>query len=182
MAFTLIIGPMKSGKSLELIARVAPYKFANKEVIVVQPTRNVRDDGVASRAGLNIEARKVDSLQDIDNHYDVIGIDEVHMFSADDGAAIAKWLTSDKELIVSGLDLDYRGQLIPIMQEMIQLKPDAIINKLAVCDACHEYGAIFTQIIHNNEPVTTGLPSVVPEDGTYVYEARCRNCFVLPSR
>lgn len=177
MAFTLIIGPMKSGKSLELIARVAPYKFANKKVLFLQPTRNVRDEGVKSRAGLNVKAKKVDSLSQIDNSYDVIGVDEMHMFSAADCKHVETWLNDGKEVIMSGLDLDYRGRLIPMTQELLQLKPEVIINKVAVCDVCHTYGASFTQIVHDDQPVTDGLPAVVPEDGTYEYQARCRSCF-----
>jgi thymidine kinase len=181
MAFTLIVGPMKSGKSLELIARVAPYKFASKQVLFLQPHKNIRDDRVASRAGINVEATKVDSLRQVDNTYDVIGVDEAHMFSEDDVRHVSVWLREGKEVIMSGLDLDYRGRLIPFMRALLELKPDVIISKVAVCDSCRTYGASFTQIIHNKRPVTKGLPAVVPEDGTYDYHARCRNCFVRPN-
>lgn len=53
MAFIVIFGPMKSGKSLELISRVAPYEFAHDRVLYVQPKANTRDEGVWSRGGLS---------------------------------------------------------------------------------------------------------------------------------
>lgn len=176
--FTLILGPMKSGKSLELIAQTAPYEHTDKEVIYVQPKANVRDQGIQSRLGIKTTARAVRSLRDIHQSFDVISIDEVHMFDEQDGDIIDGWLKQDKNIIASGLDLDYRGKLLPIVIRLLELKPDQLISKLSVCDMCKEYRAPFTQILNDHQPVLSGLPSVVPEDGTYEYQARCRDCFV----
>lgn len=176
--FTLIVGPMKSGKSLELIAQVAPYEHTDQEVMYVQPEANVRDRGIQSRLGINATALSVRSLHDIDRHFDVIGIDEVHMFDESDSTIIETWLKQNKNIVASGLDLDYRGKLLPIITRLIELKPEHVINKLSVCDVCKEYRAPFSQILNDGNPVLSGLPSVIPEDGTYVYEARCRDCFV----
>ena len=178
MALTLIMGPMKSGKSLELIARVAPYEFAEKKVLYLQPHSDVRDSGITSRAGINTKASRVKSLAEIDNGFDVIAVDEVNMFDEKDYKTIDKWVGEGKEVFVSGLDLDYSGRLIPIVKKIFELKPDLLITKLAVCDVCHRYNAQFTQILDKGKPVLEGLPSLVPEDGTYVYEARCRDCYV----
>jgi len=178
MALTLIMGPMKSGKSLELIARVAPYEFAEKKVLYLQPHSDVRDSGITSRAGINTKASRVKSLAEIDNGFDVIAVDEVNMFDEKDYKTIDKWVGEGKEVFVSGLDLDYSGRLMPIVKKIFELKPDLLITKLAVCDVCHRYNAQFTQILDKGKPVLEGLPSLVPEDGTYVYEARCRDCYV----
>jgi len=178
MAYTLILGPMKSGKSLELIARVAPYQFANKKVVFVQPIKNVRDGTVSSRAGVGAKSIKVKSLSEVSSHFDVIGIDEVHMFDESDYKIVRRWVKDGKELVVSGLDLDYRTKMIPIIVRLLELKPDKIINKQAVCDICKKYNAIYGQILKNGEPILEGLPAVVPEDGTYEYEVRCRSCHI----
>ncbi len=175
---TLILGPMKSGKSLELIAQSAPYEHTNDKILYVQPAANIRDKGIQSRMGLNTTAVTVGSLRDIKQPFDVISIDEIHMFSRNDQAAIEAWLRAGKKIIASGLDLDYRGRQLPIIARLLELKPEQIIFKIAVCDACKEYRASFTQILSNGKPVLSGLPSVIPEDGTYEYQARCRNCFV----
>lgn len=177
MSYELIIGPMKSGKSLELIARTAPYEYSDKKTVYIQPHRNTRDEGIRSRLGLNVEARKVSSLKEVNDDFDVIAIDEIHMFPATDSTYISNWLKQPKAVFISGLDLDYRGQLMPIIKNLLELKPETIINKLAVCDICRQYRASFTQILHNGKPILKGLPAVVPEDGSYEYEARCRNCF-----
>ena len=172
---------MKSGKSLELIARVAPYEFAHKRVLYVQSKKDVRDEGITSRAGINTKATRVSSLSEVKNNVDVIGIDEVHMFHEDDAKYIEKWLRKGKEVFASGLDLDYSATLTPMVRRLVELKPELVITKTAVCEACHEYRALFTQILHKGKAVLGGLPSIVPEDGTYVYQARCRDCYEHPA-
>ncbi len=176
--FTLILGPMKSSKSSELLARMSPYEHTDQKVLYVQPEANVRDTGIRSRMGIGTAALSVPSLGDVDGEFDVIGIDEVHMFPDDDHHIIDKWLIEGKTIIASGLDLDYRGKMIPIIIRLLELKPDKLITNKAVCDSCKKYDARFTQILQNGRPIHSGLPPVVPEDGTYDYQARCRNCFV----
>lgn len=180
MALTLILGPVKSGKSLELISRIAPYEFADKKVLYLQPTKNVREDDIVSRSGLQVKARKIASLQDVrDDKADVIGIDETFMFDPEDTTVIKTWLHDGKEIILSSLDLNYRGRLVDVVIKLLELKPELIIYKKAVCEACKSYDAVYTQILEQNGSVVTdGLPTVTPEDGTYVYEPRCRDCFV----
>lgn len=179
---TLILGPMKSGKSLELIARVAPYEFANQRVLYLQPKANVRDQGIRSRLGVDTKASSIGSLQEAPHNYDVIGIDEVHMFDAQDLGVIEAWLHKGKSLFISGLDLDYRGRMPKIIKRLLELKPEAVVYKIAACDICKQYQAQFSQILRHGKPVTSGLPVIVPEDGTYVYQARCRTCFVKEPR
>lgn len=169
---------MKSGKSLELIARVAPYEFANREVLYIQPEANVRDKGIVSRIGINTTAITVKSLKDVTPLFDVIGIDEIHMFNPKEVPIIERWINEGKSVFVTGLDLDYRGKMPPIITKLMEVKPEHLIFKIAVCDICKKYEAQFTQILHKGEPVLAGLPVIVPEDGTYEYQARCRDCFV----
>ncbi len=178
MAFTLIIGPMKSGKSLELIARVAPHEFAKHKVLYVQPEKNVRDSGISSRLGVSTACQSLKSLREIDSEFDVIGIDEIHMFNAADVQFLSESIKAGKEVVVSGLDLDYRGRLQPTVRRLLELKPDTLVMKLAVCDVCSRYEAQYSQILHDGALVLDGMPAVVPEDGTYEYQARCRTCFV----
>ncbi|XKT74615.1 MAG: thymidine kinase [Patescibacteria group bacterium UBA2163] len=178
MTFVLITGPMKSGKSLELIARVEPFKFAQKKIAYIQPRRNVRESSISSRAGVDAEALVVDSLGDVSDTFDVLGVDEVHMFEEADVAVIEQWVRAGKDVFISGLDLDYQGHMMPMVKRLFEYRPDTVIMKNSVCEVCHAYDARFTQILNGEGPVRVGLPSVVPDDGTYHYEARCRECFV----
>ena len=169
---------MKSGKSLELISKVAPYEFAKKKVIYVQPSVNTRDEGVQSRIGINTKAISVDSLSKITDDFDVIGVDEINMFHENDANVIEHWVKQGKKVFVSGLDLDYRGKMPEIFKRVLELKPDIVISKQSVCDVCSEYKAQFTQILNRGKELLGGISNIAPEDGTYEYQARCRKCFV----
>ncbi len=177
MSFVLIYGPMKSGKSLELISKVAPYEFAKQRVVYAQPKVNTRDKKVSSRLGVDVKSVSVNSLSEITEDFDVIGIDEINMFDVSESDIIEMWVKSGKAVFISGLDLDYRAKMPPIFKKLLELKPTQTIAKLAVCDVCHEYSAQFTQILESGKELLGGISSVVPEDGTYEYQARCRNCF-----
>jgi len=176
--FTLILGPMKSGKSNELLARTKRYEHADKQVLYVQAEAHTRDKDIQSRLGTKAVAQAIKSLREVDEPFDVIGIDEVHMFPQDDATVIESWLAQGKNVVASGLDLDSRGKFMPIITRLLELKPERHISMLAICDSCKEDIAAFTQILDEDGPVLSGLPPVVPEDGTYSYEARCRGCFI----
>lgn len=170
---------MKSGKTLELIARVAPFEFAQKDILYIQSKLHVRDGGIQSRLGVNAKAQSVKSLEDITQSFDVVGVDEFHMLPSSDIKVIKQWLADGKEVIVSGLNLAAQhGRLMVMFKQLLELGPDLIITKTAVCECCHSIGAQFTQILRDDKIINDELPDIVPEDGTYVYQARCRDCFV----
>jgi len=180
MNLTLILGPMKSGKSFELISRFAHLKYAQIPFALFNSSRNVRDKNVFSRnGGLELEARKVDSLSEIkEDGLKIIGIDEVHMFDEQGAATVEKFLKQGIEVVVSGLDNDYRGKMFGIVRRLLELGPREVKYKRAVCERCKTPEAVYTQILKNNKPLLDGLEAVVPEDGSYVYQPLCRNCFV----
>lgn len=169
---------MKSGKSLELLARMAPYEYTDKRIIYVQPRLNTRENKIKSRSGLGADTIQVGSLSEVDEPFDVIGIDEVNMLSEDDAQVVQSWLKQKKQVIACGLDLDYRGRMFPIVSRLLELKPEKFISKKAVCDVCKKYRAFFTQILEDGEPLLDGLPIITIDDGRYEFQARCRGCFV----
>ncbi|MCX6779416.1 MAG: thymidine kinase [Candidatus Magasanikbacteria bacterium] len=179
MDLTLILGPMKSGKTLELISRISPLKYMPVKFVLFQPERNVRDAEVQSRAGAMLSGRKVQSLKEaLLEDWDVVGIDEVHMFSPEDVVVVEKLLQKKTRVIISGLDLDYKRKIFDTIVRLIELGPKEIIYKRAVCEKCLEYNGIYTQVFKNEEPVVEGPPSVVPDDGSYQYKPVCRECFI----
>lgn len=177
MALTLITGPMKSAKTLELIAQTMPHKIAGKKVLVIQPKLNIRDKHVTSRAGLELESKKVANLREIADDFDVIAIDELHMFdSNDDSQAIKDWVLSGKEVLLAGLDLDFQARIMKPVQAVLKLKPDTHINKYSVCELCYSLRGSHTQVLHKGKVLREG-PEVIPEDGTYDYRTVCRSCY-----
>lgn len=174
----LILGPMKSGKSFELISNFAPLKYTKINFALLQPERNVRDEGICSRNGISLNAQKVRSLSEaIDKNLEVVGIDEVHMFEEAEVENIKKLLQKGTKVIVSGLDMDCYGQMFPIVKKILELGPKEVRYKRAVCEVCGEPTAVYTQILDNGQAVLCGLPSVVPDDGRYTYKPMCSHCF-----
>lgn len=179
MNLTLILGPMKSGKSFDLISRFAHLKYAQIPFALFNSLKNVRDKNVFSRNGLELEAKKIGSLSEVEaDGLKIIGIDEIHMFNEDDALTIEKFLKRGIEVVVSGLDLDYRGEMFKIIKRLFELGPKEVIYRRAVCERCKIPEAVYTQILKDNKPLLSGLPPVVPEDGSYEYQPLCRNCFV----
>lgn len=176
MSLTLIVGPMKSGKSLELIARAEPYTFANKKVVYVKPLRDVRGEDIASRIGIRTAAVEVESLLELDESFDVLAVDEAHMLPQKDVLAVLKWLRQGKEIIISGLNTDHAGRLMPTIARLLELSPEVLINKQAVCELC-QAPATHTQVLDGEDVIDPATPPEVPDDGNYTYLAVCRSCF-----
>lgn len=174
--FVTISGPMASGKSFEIIRFANGYIAQGKDVQLVKPNIDTRNDGIWSRAGLRLEALSVDSLGEVPEA-DVYVVDEAHFFDKDDVKYIERWLDKS-DVIISGLDVGHQRELMPFYTALYELKPDLIIQKVAQCQVCNHYNAQYTQILKGGEEVTANLTEPPVEDGTYEYQARCRRCFV----
>ena len=175
--FIVISGPMTSGKSYEVIKYAQGYIDQGKKVVCVKPKLDTRNEGIWSRGGASLEALTVDSLEGVGKH-DVYIVDEAHFFNPKEVDYIEEWLkTSD--VIVSGLDVGHKRELMPFYTKLYELKPDLVIQKVAQCTICKKFNAQYTQILVDGEPYTGEFESAPVEDGTYVYQARCRGCFIL---
>jgi thymidine kinase len=179
MELILILGPMKSGKSFELIGHFMPLRYTDIAYGIYQSSKNVRDKNVWSRNGAMLASQKVDDLSEIlDKDQRIVGIDEVHMFDEKDIEIVKELLKRGVKVIASGLDTDYRGEMFPSVKRLLELGPKEIKYKRAVCEICKKPDAIYTQIFNGGCPILEGLSSVLPDDGTYAYKPVCRNCFV----
>ena len=178
MELTLILGPMKSGKSFELINHFMSLEKKNISFRLYQSLKNVRDEKIWSRNGIGINAEKIDSLSEIKkDNVEVVGIDEVHMFPAEDAKVIKALLERGIKIIIAGLDTDYQGKMFSIVRKLLDLKPGRVKYKKAICEICGKAEAIYTQIFRDKEFILDGLPPVVPDDGIYIYKPVCKNCF-----
>ena len=179
MELILILGPMKSGKSLELISHFAPLKYTDRKFVLYQSTRNVRDGQIFTRDGMELSAKKVSSLKEaLDQNFSVIGIDETHMFDEREADTIEQLLKRGTKIIASALDTDFQGKLFPIVKRLLELGPKEVRYRRAACDDCRSPEAIYTQVLRGTVPVTQGISPSVPDDGTFNYKAVCRDCFV----
>jgi thymidine kinase len=181
---TVILGPMKSGKSLELVSLLSPLQYTDARHRVFQSARHVRDAGVVSRSGAALATVKATSLASaLDEELDVVGIDEVHMFNLADMDVVRQLLVRGTRVVAAGIDLDHRGELFAPVRALLELGPAAVTYRRAVCDCCRSFSAVYTQVLEHGRPMIRELPpsTALPDDGTYTYEARCRICVVLPN-
>jgi len=174
---TLILGPMKSGKSFEMISYFAPLKYTNIPFAVFTSTKNVRDKNVWSRNGVELEATKIDMLKELLNvDARIIGIDEIHMFEGQSVAPIEKLLKAGSEIVISGLSTGHQQDMFDIVAALLALGPKEVIFKRAVCETCKQPDAIYTQILDNQGNVVTLDQKIIPDTGEYIYRVICRTC------
>lgn len=179
MDLTIILGPMKSGKSFDLISYFAPLQYTNIPHVLYQSNRNVRDEHISSRNGVIIKAKKINSLSEaLDENFSVVGIDELHMFDPKDVATVAELLNRGIKIVAAGLDMDYRGKMFDIVKGLLELGPKEVRYKRAVCELCRQPSAVYSQVFTKGLPLTAGMPSIIPDDGTFTYQPVCRHCFV----
>ncbi len=179
MELILILGPMKSGKSFDLISDFMTLEYTNIPFGLYQSARNVRDENIWSRNGLELKAEKINSLSRIlKKNLEIVGIDEIHMFDEKEIETIGELLKKNIKIIASGLDTDYQGKIFPTIKKLLELGPKKIKYKRAVCEICKNPDAIYTQVYKNNKPILNGLPNVIPDNGIYTYKPVCRNCFL----
>lgn len=171
---------MKGGKSFDLISRLAHLEYTQIPFAFFNSAKNTRDKNIFSRNGnTELKAKKINSLSEIEpGNLKIVGIDEIHMFEASDVPALAELLKQGIEVVAAGLDLDYQGQIFPVIKKLFELGPKEVVYRQAVCERCKIPGAVYTQILKDGQAVLGGLPLVLPEDGTYQYMPVCRNCFI----
>jgi thymidine kinase len=172
----LIIGPMFSGKSSELIRKIRLAKTINKKVLVIKPLIDNRYDNTKivshSLEAENCETvEKLEMLNTIINDYDLIVIDEGQFFS-DLKENVIKWVEiNKKDVIVGGLDGDFKRN--PIGQILDLIPYSSKCNKLnSLCKMCGDgTWAYFThRFSNNNQQIMIG--------GNEMYAALCRKHFL----
>lgn len=178
----VVIGPMYSGKSEELIRILKRSKIAKQNVVAFKPAIDSRysDEEVVSHSGSSITAIPIKNAKEIYNYIDadthVIGIDEVQFFE-DEVVDIALDLADEGiRVITAGLDMDFRGE--PFGPTPRLLAVAEFVEKLqAVCMVCGN-PAHRTQRLINGQPAKYDDP-IILVGATESYEARCRKCHVI---
>jgi thymidine kinase len=176
----VISGPMKSAKTLELIFRLKKLDYSSVNYQLFKPEIDDRysKEEVASRDGPTLASTLVpvdkpkEILFKLKPNIDVVAIDEGNFFSVELVEVIKTLLKDGKTVIVSGLDLDFRGEPFGVMPTLLSMA-DKVIKKHAYCDypGCGKI-ANRTQRIVNGEPAKYDGPLIVV-GGNELYEARC---------
>lgn len=169
----LIIGPMFSGKTSELLRRIEINIIAKKKCILIKPKLDARYDKnkIVTHDKKMKDAVVVYKLEDVDViDFDVIGIDEGQFFP-DIYETTKKWHDAGKIIIIAMLNgtsdrelFDGTGELFALCRNITKLH--------AVCKSCFQENAIYSyrHKTDNKNKIMLG--------GEEDYSPLCPQCFL----
>ena len=192
--FTVITGPMFSGKSEELIRRLKRFQYGKEMIICFKPRIDNRFDvdGIAAKQldpekkhfqmTENFPAHSVEhpgevSLKLSSNHFSVIAFDEAQFFGdwfpGLINSLLDKYKKTDRKItiLVAGLDLDAWRRPFGTMPALMAMA-DEVVKVTAVCFSCGSEA--------NLTQKTGGSKSQIEVGSGDIYEARCRACHTIP--
>lgn len=178
----VIVGPMYSGKSEELIRRIRRIKIAKQKVQVFKPEIDNRygKGDVVSHCGAKVEAVPVkDSAQILrllDKDTQVVAIDEVQFFDKGIIDVITILADNNKRVICAGLDMDFKGVPFGPIPSILAIA-EFVYKIQAICVVCGN-PATRTQRLINGKPAKYDDP-IVLIGALESYEARCRKCHII---
>jgi thymidine kinase len=170
----VIVGPMFSGKSEELIRRLRRAEIGKQRVQIFKPVIDQRyaKNGIVSHSGLEIASELVqngdDVLLKVQPRTEVVGIDEAQFLGDSAVDACVKLADLGKRVIVAGLDTDFMGRPFEPIPRLLAVAEE-ITKLLAICVRCGN------PAVHTQRTVASEDLIVVGASG--MYEARCRRCF-----
>jgi thymidine kinase len=188
MTLEVIMGPMFSGKTSELIRLVEREVFAKRKGAIFKASfdKRKRTRGVSTHNGLEYEAystvptssgiRRIASITRAKN-LNVIGVDEVNFFP-EAIVPLLDELASSRRVIACGLNLDFRAEPFETTM-LLAARADRVRHLSAVCVVCGQE-ATRTQRLVAGKPAPRDSPLIVV-GGKELYEPRCRSCYEPPT-
>ncbi len=172
----VVVGPMYSGKTEELIRRLRRAQIARQRVGIFKPAIDTRyaEDQLVSHSEIRIPSRLVSSATDIlpfADEAEVIGIDEGQFLGPALPRVASLLADRGKRVIVAGLDMDYRAVPFEPMPQLLAIA-EYITKTLAICVRCGSPASRTQRTRPEAGRVIVG--------GADLYEARCRRCHTVP--
>ena len=170
----VIVGPMFSGKSEELIRRLRRAEIARQRVQIFKPAIDERYSAteIVSHSGLGIRSSNVSKaseiIEKIDPRTEVIGIDEAQFLGEPLVEEATRLANMGKRVIIAGLDTDYLGRPFVPMPTLLAIAEE-ITKLLAICMRCGNPAKHTQRLVESSDLIVVGA--------TGMYEARCRRCF-----
>jgi thymidine kinase len=181
----VICGCMFCGKTDEMLRLLRRFAIAGRQVILIKPRLDTRSDEatVVSRSGANHEAVSVGSSREIEaviGEADIVAIEEGQFFDEGLPDVIERLADAGKQVLVTGLDRDFRGIPFGPMPRLMALA-DQVTKLTAICVVCGEQ-ATRTQRLIGGRPASADSPLIVIGGmGDETYEARCRQHHEVPA-
>lgn len=187
MSTTLIIGPMKSGKSEKLLEMIHNY---HRTSLVIKPATDTRDNGkIVSRAtDITHDAAMINENNEEEVYMliaaltcemvDTLFIDEVQFFS--EGFVqeiINECAKNNVPIVASGLSHDFKGEWFPSTLLLVA-EADTIHELTAICELCGCDNATENILVNGLGEKQYNGDSVLVEDDDNELEYRviCNDC------
>lgn len=185
----LVVGPMFSGKTTELVRAIKVAQHAKMRCFLVRPSADTRSDDLRTHCGLEIHEDAAERLSGPDflvlthtilaNTADIMGkvlvaVDEGQFFT-NLTAGATMLANSGAHVVIAALDGSFSQEPFP---EISQLYPHCewIEKKTAVCGACQSREAPFTVLLEGVVISDEAKESQREVGGTDKYRAVCRWC------
>lgn len=171
----VICGSMFSGKTEELLRRIRRAEFARQNIELFKPAIDTRYDETEvvshnenSRISTPVHNSSEILLYVNMETVEVVAIDEVQFF--DDGIVAVCTTLADAgiRVIVSGLDMDFRGNPFGPMPKLMAVA-EYVSKQHAICVRCGDLAHHSHRIVASKEQLLLG------ENESY--EPLCRRCF-----
>ena len=178
-SLTVITGSMFSGKTEELIRRLRRALYARQRVQVFKQALETRSEltEIRTHSGVLHEAVAVSTsdelLERVERTTDVVAIEEAQFFDEGIVSACRRLAGSGYEVIVAGLDMDFRGRPFGPMPILLA-EADEVVKLRAICARCGR-DASRSQRLIDGEPAPASAPTILV-GAQESYEARCRHC------
>jgi thymidine kinase len=176
-SLTVITGSMFSGKTEELIRRLRRALYARRRVQVFKHALETRSDltEIRSHNGVPHEAGAVSTseelLERIEPETDLIAVEEAQFFDEEIVDACRTLADSGYQVIVAGLDMDFRGRPFGPMPSLLA-EADEVVKLRAICAICGR-DASRSQRLIDGKPAPASAPTILV-GAQETYEARCR--------
>jgi thymidine kinase len=176
-SLTVITGSMFSGKTEELIRRLRRALYACRSVQVFKHALETRSDltEIRSHNGVPHEAGAVSTseelLESIKPETDVVAVEEAQFFDEGIVDACRSLADSGYQVIVAGLDMDFRGWPFGSMPDLLA-EADEVVKLRAICAICGR-DASRSQRLIDGKPAPASAPTILV-GAQETYEARCR--------
>jgi thymidine kinase len=136
MSIILILGPMFSSKTTELIRQYNRNSIGNKKCIMIKYLGDNRYDNnnVITHDGIKVQAIKCNKLEQVNEQiidYDVICIDEIQFYS-DADIYCDIWANKGKKVYACGLSGTFKRTEFPVISKLIP-KVEKIKFLRAIC-------------------------------------------------
>lgn len=170
----VICGSMFSGKTEELIRRLNRARIAKQKVEVFKPAIDTRYDEVDvvshdEKKTSSIPVQNASQIIFYAEEFEVVGIDEAQFFSNEIVGICNELAEKGKRVIVSGLDMDFKGKPFGPMPELMAIA-EYVTKVHAICIRCGNPANYSHRTVEGEKLVVLGE--------TESYEPLCRKCFI----